>query len=87
MSAAAAVARYGAEKHPAGAMFDLLLKYSITEDGALHAEKYYRTVREAYESGREAHRWKHVISLSRVVASSFGQPAPGVEEAKKLLKV
>ena len=26
------------------AVFDLLLKFAVTEDGALHAEKYYRTV-------------------------------------------
>ena len=87
MRAAAAVAKYGEAGHAAGPMFDLLLKYAVSEDGALHAEKYYRTVREAYESTREAYRWKHVLSLARVTASEYGYPAPGVAEAKKLLKV
>ena len=29
-------------------MFDLLLKYAVSEDGALHAEKYYRTATEEF---------------------------------------
>ena len=30
------------------AVFDLLLGYAVSEDGALHAEKYYRTVSEEF---------------------------------------
>ena len=40
----ALVHRYGELGHAAAAVFDLLLRYAISEDGALHAEKYYRTV-------------------------------------------
>ena len=42
--ACAIVHRYGELGHPPRPVFDLLLKYAISEDGALHAEKYYRTV-------------------------------------------
>jgi hypothetical protein len=68
-------------------MFDLLLKYALSEDGALHAEKYYRTVVEEYHATRPAFRWRQVIALARVTASAFGQPAPGHEEACRLLRV
>src|SRR5262249_22669612 len=75
--AAAAVCRYGELGHPARAMFDLLLKYSVSEDGALHAEKYYRTTSEEFAVTRPAFRWRQPIALARVVASAYGQPAPG----------
>ena len=32
----------------------MLLKYAVSEDGALHAEKYYNTVREEFASTRPA---------------------------------
>jgi hypothetical protein len=83
--ACAAVHRYGAQGHPQRAVFDLLLKYAVSEDGALHAEKYYRTVVEEYNATRPAFRWRHVIGLARVTASEYGQPAPGYEEACRLL--
>ena len=60
---------------------------SISEDGALHAEKYFQTVSEEYGRGREKFRWLHVVALARVTASQAGQPAPGVAEARKLLGV
>ncbi len=85
--AMAAVGEYGDSENPAKPMFDLLRKYAISEDGALHAEKYYRTVTEAFSATRPALRWRHVAALARVTASEHGYPAPGVEEAKKLLKV
>src|SRR5207248_6911445 len=43
-SASAIVHRYGELKLPERPVFDLLIKYAVSEDGALHAEKYYRTV-------------------------------------------
>ena len=79
--------RYGEAGHSEKALFDLLLKYAISEDGALHAEKYYRTVREEFARSRPAFRWRHLAALARVTASEFGYPAPGYDEAKKLLKV
>jgi hypothetical protein len=85
--ATAAMHRYGELGHPPRAAFDLLLKYSISEDGALHAEKYYRTVVEDYQATRAAFRWRHVVALARVVASAYGQPAPGFDEACRLIGV
>lgn len=76
---------YGQQGHDAKALFGLLLRYAISEDGALHAEKYYRTVSEEFTSLRPAFRWRHLVALTRVTASAFGKPAPGLEEARKLL--
>jgi hypothetical protein len=86
-AAAAAVHRYGAEGHPHRAAFDLLLRYAVSEDGALHAEKYYRTASEEFAATRAAFRGRQLISLARVTASAYGYPAPGYADACKLLKV
>jgi hypothetical protein len=83
----ALVQRYGELGHPPRPIFDLLLKYAISEDGALHAEKYYRTVVEEFGTVRPAFRWRELVALARVTASEYGQPAPGYAEACKLLKV
>jgi hypothetical protein len=85
--ACALVHRYGELGHPARPAFDLLLRYAITEDGALHAEKYYRTVTEEFGTTRPAFRWRQLAALARVTASEHGFPAPGVAEARRLLKV
>jgi hypothetical protein len=85
--AAAIVHRYGELGHPPRQVFDLLLRYAVSEDGALHAEKYYRTVAEEFASTRPAFRWRQLTALARVTASEFGKPAAGYEEARALLKV
>lgn len=85
--AASTIARYGELGHPERAAFDLLLKYAVSEDGALHAEKYYRTCSDDFNSTRAAFRWRHLTSLARVTASEYGRPAAGVAEAKEMLKV
>jgi hypothetical protein len=81
------VHRYGELGHAPRPLFDLLLRYAVSEDGALHAEKFYRTVTEEFASTRPSFRWRHVVALARVTASEFGRPAPGVSEARSLLKV
>jgi hypothetical protein len=83
--ASALVQKYGDLGHPARPVFDLLLKYAVSEDGALHAEKYYRTVTEEFAATRPAFRWRQLVALARVTASEYGKPAPGVEEARRLL--
>jgi hypothetical protein len=83
--AAAVASRYGELGHDATAMFAKLRQYSISEDGALHAEKYFNTVSEEYGRSRPKFRWLHVVALARVTASAGGQPAPGVADARKLL--
>lgn len=81
------VQRYGQLGHDAKPVFDLLLKYAVSEDGALHAEKYYRTISEEFARTRPAFRWRHVVALARVTASEYGRPAPGYQQACELLKL
>ncbi len=81
------VTKYGALGYPARPVFDLLLRFATSEDGALHAEKYYRTVTEEFAATRPAFRWRHLAGLARVTASEYGFPAPGYAEACRLLKV
>jgi hypothetical protein len=50
--ACAVVHRYGELQLPERPVFDLLLSYAVSEDGALHAEKYYRTVTEEFATTR-----------------------------------
>jgi len=64
-----------------------MLKYAVSEDGALHAEKYYRTATEEFALARPAFRWRQAVSLARVTTSEYGDPAPGYADACKLLKV
>lgn len=85
--ACALVDRYSGLQLPTRPLFDLLLKYAVSEDGALHAEKYYRTVSEEYGTTRDAFRSRQLIALARVTASEYGYPAPGMAEACELLKV
>lgn len=85
--AAAVVHRYGQLGLAPRPLFDLLLRFAVSEDGALHAEKFYRTVSEEFASIRPAFRWREVVGLARVTASEFGRPAPGLAEARDLLKV
>jgi hypothetical protein len=85
--ACALVHRYGQLGHSARPVFDLLLRYAVSQDGALHAEKYYRTVTEEFAATRAAFRWRQLAALARVTASEYGFPAPGYVEACQLLKV
>lgn len=84
--AVAIVSRYGELGHAPRPVFDLMLRYAVSEDGALHAEKYYRTVTEEFATTRPAFRWRQLIALARVTASEYGRPAPGMAEARAVLK-
>jgi hypothetical protein len=83
--AASIVSRYGELGHAPRPVFDLMLRYAVSEDGALHAEKYYRTISEEFAAARPVFRWRHLLALARVTASEYGRPAPGISEAKELL--
>ena len=85
--AAALVSRYGELSYAPRPVFDLMLRYAVSEDGALHAEKYYRTVSEEFAATRPAFRWRQLLALARVTASEYGRPAPGMAEAREMLKV
>lgn len=92
---AAAIAIYGEQGHDVEPVFALMLKYAVSEDGRLHGEKYYQTVREEFAKTRPAFRWRHVVGLARVSASAFGYNrddqrgyrAAGYNEACQLLGV
>lgn len=85
--AAAAVARYGQLGHSPRPVLDLMLRYAVSEDGALHAEKYYRTVSEEFARTRPAFRWRQLVALARVTASAHGYAAPGYAQSCELLGV
>jgi len=84
--AAALVHRTGELGLPERPVFDLLLGFAISQDGALHAEKYYRTVSEEFKAARPAFKWRQLVALARVTASEYGYDAPGYKEAAGLLK-
>ena len=76
--ACAAIHRYGQLGHAPRGVFDVMLKYAISEDGRLHAEKYYRTVSEEFASMRSAFKWRELTALARVSCSSLTRfAAPG----------
>jgi len=83
----AVLSRYGELGHPPGPALDLLRGFATSEDGALHAEKYFRTASEEFASTRPAFRWRHVVALGRVTASEYGQHAAGYDEAVRILTV
>jgi len=93
--ACAAVLRYGALGHCEDDVFGVLRRFAISEDGRLHGEKYYVTVREEFARTRPAFRWRHLIGLVRATASAYGYTvddvpghrAPGYEQACELLGV
>lgn len=93
--ATAAVQIYGERGYAVGPVFDLMLKYAVSEDGRLHGEKYFHTVREEYSTTRPAFRWRQITALARVTASAFGYNrddahgfrAAGYEDACKLMGV
>jgi hypothetical protein len=95
MRAMAIAQRYGEVGGQARPAFDLLLQFAVSEDGRLHAEKFYRTTSEEFASTRPSFRWRQVVALARVTASMYGYSqqdkkegrAPGYEEACRLLKV
>ena len=85
--ASAIVHRYGELGHPAKDVMALLLRYAVSEDGSLHAEKYYRTATQEFAAARPAFRWRQLVALARVTASEHGRPAPGYADACRLLNV
>lgn len=85
--AAGVVHRCGMQGIDPEIVFRTLLRYAVSEDGALHAEKYFQTTWDEFHRTRPAFRWRQLISLARVTASEFGRPAPGQAEARELLGV
>ena len=82
--ASALVHRYGELGHAPRPVFDLLLRYAVSEDGSLHAEKFYRTASDEFAVARPAFRWRYLVALARVTASGLGRPARGMAQARAL---
>jgi hypothetical protein len=85
--AGASAQRYGDVGGSSRELLNMLIKYATSEDGALHAEKYFRTVTEEFANTRPSLRWRQLVGLARVSASEYGTPAPGYREACELLGV
>jgi hypothetical protein len=93
--AAAAISIYGEQGHPLQPVMDSMLRFTISEDGRLHGEKFFHTVSEEYRTIRPAFRWREIVALARVTASAYGYTrtdesghrAPGYEQACGLLGV
>ncbi|MFO0985107.1 MAG: hypothetical protein U1E76_25835 [Planctomycetota bacterium] len=83
--ACAVAHQYLAAGHESRPVFDLMLRFATSEDGALHAEKYYFTVCDEFARTRPAFRNRQLVALARVTASEFGTHAPGYEQACQLL--
>ena len=92
---AAAIQIYGEQGYAPRPVFDLMLRYAVSEGGRLHGEKYYCTVTEEFATTRPAFRWRQMVALARVTMSCYGYNredeagyrAPGYEEACRLLQV
>lgn len=63
----------------------LFRSFATSEDGALHAEKFFITATEEFAAARPAHRSGQLVALARVTASEYGIPAPGFKEACDLM--
>ena len=85
--AAATAARAVEARRPPRPALDRLLAHSVRADGALHAEKFWRTATLEAAEGRPAFRARWAAALARVVASESGRPAPADAEARRLLGV
>jgi len=58
--ACAAIARYNRSRSVGADRFSIFsCNMPVSEDGALHAEKFYRTVSEEFAATRPAFRWRH----------------------------
>ena len=93
--ASAAVELYGEKGFAPERVFDRVIGYTVSEDGRLHGEKYFHTTHEEFYTIRPAFRWRQLVSLARVTASSYGYDredrpghrAAGYDEACKLLRL
>lgn len=81
----AITATYGESGHDEAPLMAALRSFATTQDGALHAEKYYHTACSNFRATAPSLRWRHLVALSRVTASEYGRAAAGVEEARGLL--
>jgi len=68
-------------------LLDVFLDYALSQDGALHAEKYFHTTCENCASASsDAQVERYLLGLARVTASEFGEEAPGQAAARAALR-
>lgn len=65
-------------------MLAATLPFSISEDGALHAETFLGTTHREHATARAPDRVHQVVALTRVMASHHSYPASGVTEPHRL---
>ena len=87
VGAVAGARAYGEAGHRPADFFDRMRVHAVAFDGALHAEKFFHTAEEEFARAAPDEAWGHAEALARVTASEAGFPAPGVEEARRLLSV
>lgn len=78
--------RIGKTSRDADPLFRKLAGYYVDDDGFLHHEKFFFTCVEEYRRARPAFRGHWTAVAARVAASARGIAAPGVPEARELLK-
>jgi len=83
--ACAVTAKYGQLDLAPANLLHILRDFAISQDGALHAEKYYKTTSDDFANTSRELRWRHLIGLARVTASEFGREASGHHQACELL--
>ena len=81
----AAIQKYFEAGHAEGPLKTIIVRAAINDDGSLHHEKYWHTVKEESSRARPEHRARQYIALGRVLASGSGEPAPGVAAARQAL--
>ena len=54
---------------------------------AMVRTKNVTAAEQTFAASRPAYRWRYLVALARVTASEYGRPAPGVAEARALLKL
>lgn len=84
-TAAAMASAYASAGHDLLPFLAICRDNSVRAEGALHAEKYYRTQAEVIASDHQSFVPLHAAALARVCASQAGQEASGREQALKLL--
>ncbi|MEZ6135029.1 MAG: hypothetical protein R3C53_08990 [Pirellulaceae bacterium] len=87
LTASALTYSYVSEGGKPSELMQKLLKFAVSEEGALHAEKFYRTIQEEHRTTRPTLNWRHLVALARVTASEYGFPAAGMSEARELLNL
>ncbi len=84
-AAGAHARRYTDLGHAPQALLDLAFAAMLEQDGALHAEKYLRTVQEEHALARPRHGGAQLVALIRVAASGAPFASDDLQRARAAL--